>query len=110
MKKNKYKSLTHPLILQGICHRGLHNSNDSENGIKAFKNALNAKMAIELDVHLTKDNELVVFHDSSTLRMTSKEGIIEDLTLEEIMAQIKAKSIELKDITYANFNSLIYNN
>ncbi|MGN1295396.1 MAG: glycerophosphodiester phosphodiesterase [Bacilli bacterium] len=84
MKKNKYKSLTHPLILQGICHRGLHNQVDTENGINAFKNALNASMAIELDVHLTKDNELVVFHDSSTLRITKKEGIIEDLTLEEI--------------------------
>ena len=94
MKKNKYKSLTHPLILQGICHRGLHNSNDSENGIKAFKNALNAKMAIELDVHLTKDNELVVFHDSSTLRMTNKEGIIEDLTLEEIKTNYRLKDNE----------------
>ena len=94
MKKNKYKYLTHPLILQGICHRGLHNSNDSENGIKAFKNALNAKMAIELDVHLTKDNELVVFHDSSTLRMTSKEGLIEDLTLEEIKTNYRLKDDE----------------
>lgn len=37
--------------------------------------------------------------------LTSSE--IKNLTQEEIMAQIKAKSIELKDITYANFNSLM---
>lgn len=84
MKKNKFKEKTHPLILKGICHRGLHNQIDTENGLNAFKNAINASMAIELDVHLTKDNKVVVFHDSTTQRVTKKEGIIEDLTLEEI--------------------------
>ncbi len=84
MKKQEAISRINPLFLEGICHRGLHNEEFTENGLKAFKNALDHHMAIELDVHLTKDNQLVVFHDSDLKRCTNKEGIIEDFTLAEI--------------------------
>jgi len=84
MNKNKIISSLNPLFFNGIAHRGLHNDEYSENSIKAFKNALDHKVAIELDVHLTKDNELIVCHDSELNRVTGKDGIIEDLTLSEI--------------------------
>ena len=89
MKKQKILSKINPLILKGICHRGLHNDQYTENSMSAFKNALDHHMALELDVHLTKDNELVVFHDSLTERVTKKVGIIEDLTLEEIKSDYR---------------------
>lgn len=73
-----------PLILKGVCHRGLHNSLYIENGLKAFENALTRHMAIELDVHLSKDKKIIVCHDSFLKRVTNKDGIIEELTLEEI--------------------------
>ena len=41
-------------------------------------------MAIELDVHLSKDKKLIVCHDSFLKRVTNKDGIIEELTLVEI--------------------------
>ena len=84
MKKEELKKSLDPRFFYGICHRGYHNSVDIENGLRAFKNAIKNDMAIELDVHLTKDNKLVVIHDSSLLRVTGKEGIVEDLTLEEL--------------------------
>lgn len=84
MKKEELKKTLDPRFFYGICHRGYHNSVDIENGLRAFKNAIKNDMAIELDVHLTKDNKLVVIHDSSLLRVTGKEGIVEDLTLEEL--------------------------
>jgi len=84
MKKQEAISKVNPLFLEGICHRGLHNEEFTENGLKAFKNALDHHMAIELDVHLTTDNQLVVFHDSDLKRCTGKEGIIEDFSLKEI--------------------------
>ena len=84
MKKEELKNSLDPRFFYGICHRGYHNSVDIENGLRAFKNAIKNDMAIELDVHLTKDNKLVVIHDSSLLRVTGKEGIVEDLTLEEL--------------------------
>ncbi len=89
MKKEIAKSLINPIFLKGICHRGLHNENFSENGINAFKNAIEHNMAFELDIHLTSDGQLVVFHDSDLKRMTQKDGIIENLTLNEIKQNYK---------------------
>ena len=84
MKKEKVLKKINPLFLKGICHRGLHNDKFIENGMLAFKNALDNNMALELDIHLTKDNELVVIHDSELKRVTGKDGIVEDLTLKEL--------------------------
>ena len=84
MTKNKALSKINPIFLQGIAHRGLHNESFTENGLKAFENAINHGVAFEFDIHLTKDNELVICHDENLVRTTGKEGVIEDLTLKEI--------------------------
>ena len=84
MKKEKAISMISPVFLNGVAHRGLHNERFTENGLKAFQNAIDHGVAFEFDIHLTKDNELVVCHDESLKRTTGKEGIIEDLTLKEI--------------------------
>ena len=84
MKKERFIENINPLFLDGIAHRGLHNESFTENGLKAFKNALDHKVAIELDIHLTKDGDLVVCHDENLKRTTDKEGIIEDMTVAEI--------------------------
>ena len=84
MNKKKVLSKINPLFLTGIAHRGLHNEKFTENGMKAFENAIKKGVPIELDVHLTSDNELVVCHDEDLKRTTGKEGIIEHLTLKEI--------------------------
>jgi glycerophosphoryl diester phosphodiesterase len=39
---------------------------------------------VEIDVHLTKDNHLVVIHDATVDRTTDGEGAIADLTLQEL--------------------------
>lgn len=39
---------------------------------------------IEVDVHLTKDGEVVVMHDPTVDRMTNYSGKIENMTLEEL--------------------------
>ena len=84
MKKEKVISKINHVFLKGIAHRGLHNEKFTENGMKAFQNAIDHGVAFEFDIHLTKDNELVVCHDENLVRTTGKEGIIEDLTLKEI--------------------------
>ena len=84
MKKAKALSKINPKFLEGIAHRGLHNEKYTENGLKAFDNAIKHQVAFEYDIHLTKDGELVVCHDEDLKRTTGKEGIIEDLTLKEI--------------------------
>lgn len=72
------------MFLKGIAHRGYHNETITENSLNAFKLAIDNKLAFELDVHLTKDGELIVFHDYDLKRVTGKEGIVEELTFKEI--------------------------
>lgn len=84
MHKSRLIKKINKKILLGVAHRGLHNKEITENSLGAFKNAIDHDFAFELDVHLTKDNELIVCHDSSLKRTTDKEGIIEELTVKEI--------------------------
>ena len=84
MNKKEVLSKINPAFLNGIAHRGLHNKEFTENGLKAFKNAIDHGVAFEFDIHLTRDGELVVCHDEDLKRTTGKEGIIEHLTLKEI--------------------------
>ncbi len=68
-----------------FAHRGIHNNkNVPENSLLAFKLAIEKNIPIELDIHLTKDNNLVVFHDDNLKRMTSFDKNIEELTTVEI--------------------------
>ena len=39
---------------------------------------------LELDVHLSRDNELIVMHDGDVSRTTDGDGRIKDMTLDEI--------------------------
>ena len=67
-----------------IAHRGLHDENKMENSMSAFKNAVDKKNTIELDVHLTKDKKVVVFHDDNLKRVTGLDKKIEDCTYDEL--------------------------
>lgn len=67
-----------------IAHRGLHDAEAPENSMAAFRKALEAGYNIETDVHLTKDNVLVAFHDRSLKRVVGQEGTIESLTFAEL--------------------------
>ncbi|MBN1777004.1 MAG: glycerophosphodiester phosphodiesterase [Clostridiales bacterium] len=59
-------------------HRGLHDGNRQviENSMKAFSLAVDGGYGIELDVQLTRDNQLVVHHDASTARICGADRII----------------------------------
>lgn len=67
-----------------IAHRG-YSGRYPENTMLAFKKAVEAGCdEIELDVHLTKDDVLVVFHDEKIDRTTDGTGLIKDYTYEEL--------------------------
>ncbi len=65
-------------------HRGLHGNGIPENSMKAFEAAKNAGYGVELDVHLLRDGNLAVIHDSKLFRMTGKPGVVEDLTAADL--------------------------
>lgn len=77
------------LVKKSISHRGFHNGgNIPENSIKAFDAAIENDFAIELDVHILKDENVVVFHDDNLKRMTGVDKVIEKCTYDEI-SQLK---------------------
>lgn len=58
-----------------------------ENTLASFQVALDVGVdMIELDVHLSKDGELVVIHDPDLARTTGGSGLICDLSLKELKA------------------------
>ena len=85
-----------PLLNRLYAHRGLHdNATDApENSMRAFQKAVDAGYGIELDIQLTKDNLLVVFHDFDLKRICGVEGMVRDYTYEELQRFKLCKSEE----------------
>lgn len=67
-----------------FAHRGLHDGEKAENSLSAFAAAKEKGFGIELDVRLSRDGELVVFHDADLSRMVGKEGKVIDFTAAEL--------------------------
>lgn len=68
-----------------IAHRGLFNNQDvPENSLTAFRKAVGKGFGIELDLQLTSDDQIVVFHDVSLKRMTGIDKKLSDCTYEEL--------------------------
>lgn len=72
------------LLGWAYAHRGLHGNGIPENSMAAFKAALDHGYGIELDIHLLKDGNLAVIHDSLLNRTTGQPGYVEDLTTGEL--------------------------
>lgn len=65
-------------------HRGLHDAQKPENSLAAFRAAKEMGFGVELDVHLLADGNLAVLHDSQLKRVTGREGILEELTTDQL--------------------------
>ncbi|MGM0410951.1 MAG: glycerophosphodiester phosphodiesterase family protein [Bacillota bacterium] len=67
-----------------LAHRGV-SGDEAENSKEAFKKALEIGAdGVELDVHLSADNELVVIHDERVDRVSNGKGFVKDMTLDEL--------------------------
>jgi glycerophosphoryl diester phosphodiesterase len=58
--------------------------NIPENSLAAFERAVECGYGIELDVQLTRDGELVVFHDDKLKRMCGIDRRLQDCTYKEL--------------------------
>lgn len=68
-----------------IAHRGLWNLKCPENSMGAFRRCINAGIPIELDVHIIKDDTLIVFHDDNLKRMCGSNKKVKDLNRDTIV-------------------------
>ncbi len=67
-----------------IGHRGA-NKVAPENTLKSFQKAIELGADyVEFDIHMTKDNEIVIMHDENIARTTGHEGLISEMTLAEL--------------------------
>ena len=68
-------------------HRGLYDNEHGipENSMAAFRRAVDKGYGIELDVHLTADNQLVVFHDDTLTRMCGMNKKISSFLYSDLM-------------------------
>lgn len=96
-----------------VAHRGAKGLVPHENTIEAFQKAIDVKAdCIEIDIRKTKDNKIIVFHDSSFQDKEIKDLNYAELfelvgfkvpTLEETLSFIKGKihiDIEFKESGY----------
>lgn len=67
-------------------HRGLHTRDKHvpENSLAAFDAAVQAGYGIELDVQLSQDGEVVVFHDDTLNRVCGVDGRVDAYPLEAL--------------------------
>jgi glycerophosphoryl diester phosphodiesterase len=69
-----------------VCHRGA-NSIAPENSLKAARACFAAGFShVELDVHVTRDRQLVVMHDDTLERTSNGTGLVTEHSLEELRA------------------------
>ena len=77
-------------LLCDYAHRGLFDNKEiPENSMAAFRRAVDQGIGIELDLHLTQDGRVVVFHDATLERMCGKKVPISALT----WAQLKKERL-----------------
>ena len=69
-----------------FAHRGYHDMDGGipENSMTAFHRAITLGYGIELDVHLSADGRLIVFHDDTLKRMCGRNETVESLTSTEL--------------------------
>jgi glycerophosphoryl diester phosphodiesterase len=96
MKSTLVPDAKRPLV---FAHRGL-SSIAPENTLAAFKLARDMHIpGVELDVHLTADGKLVVFHDHWTGRLAGADGIAPG-------KEAKGKGLELEKSSYNELRAL----
>ena len=90
-----------------VIHRGIVNKNFKENLLISFKKSFNAGFGIETDIHATKDEKFVCFHDFTLKRMFKKKLSIKNLVYSSLktLTELKKKPIPLiEDVLKASKN------
>lgn len=92
-------------MVQIYAHRGSKGTHP-ENTLPAFSEAVRVGVdGIELDVHLSKDGQLIVIHDETVDRTTNGKGLVREKTLEELK-KLNAGSWFSKDSPAAKIPAL----
>ena len=67
-----------------LIHRGIVNKKYKENLLNSFKQSFKKGFGIETDIHATKDNKFVCYHDFTLTRIFKKKQSVKNLNYQEI--------------------------
>ena len=67
-----------------LIHRGIVNKKYKENLLESFNQSFKKGYGIETDIHVTKDNEFVCFHDFTLKRIFNKNLSIKNINYSKI--------------------------
>ena len=67
-----------------LIHRGIVNKKYKENLLKSFNQSFKKGYGIETDIHVTKDNEFICFHDFTLKRIFKKNLSVKNLNYSKI--------------------------
>ena len=73
-----------------LIHRGIVNKKYKENLLNSFKQSFKKGFGIETDIHATKDNKFICYHDFTLTRIFKKKQSVKNLNYQEL------KEISLK--------------
>jgi len=93
-----------------LIHRGIVNKNYKENLLKSFKQSFKKGYGIETDIHATKDNKFICFHDFTLNRIFRKNVSVKNLNyskIKEISSKNKKTIPLLKDLLKTSKNKYL---
>jgi glycerophosphoryl diester phosphodiesterase len=67
-----------------LIHRGIINKDFKENLLKSFNQSFKKGYGVETDIHATKDNEFICFHDFTLKRIFKKNLSVKNLSYNKI--------------------------
>jgi glycerophosphoryl diester phosphodiesterase len=88
MPARSAKAQREPFLCRTFAHRGLFSADQSvpENSLPAFRAAVEADYGVELDVQLTTDKQVVVFHDDGLKRACGTDARVDAYTFDELQS------------------------
>ena len=90
-----------------LIHRGIINKDFKENLLKSFKQSFKKGYGVETDIHATKDNEFICFHDFTLKRIFKKNLSVKNLSynkINEISTKLGKPIPLLKDLLKSSDN------
>ena len=87
-----------------LIHRGIVNKLHKENLLKSFQQSFKKGYGIETDIHATKDEKFICFHDFTLKRIFKNKSSVKNLNYSDIQKISKRKIPLLNDLLKASKN------
>jgi len=87
-----------------LIHRGIVNKNHKENLLKSFQQSFKKGYGIETDIHATKDEKFICFHDFTLRRIFKNKSSVKNLNYSAIEKISEGKIPLLNDLLKASKN------